>query len=124
MIPVSDLDEAIEFHTKTLGFSLVADVPFGAGERWVEVAPPGGGASLALVPPQGAFQPGRMTGIALISPDPRADYTELKNKDVDVEAELMGACHYCSSSETTTRTPHGRRRAVATPSLHAATRAW
>lgn len=70
--------------------SLVADVPFGAGERWVEVAPPGGGASLALVPPQGAFQPGRMTGIALISPDPRADYTELKNKDVDVEAELMG----------------------------------
>lgn len=90
MIPVSDLDEAIEFYTKTLGFSLVADVPFGAGERWVEVAPPGGGASLALVPPQGAFQPGRMTGIALISPDPRADYTELKNKDVDVEAELMG----------------------------------
>jgi catechol 2,3-dioxygenase-like lactoylglutathione lyase family enzyme len=90
MIPVSNQDEAIEFYTKTLGFSLVADVPFGAGERWVEVAPPGGGANLALVPPQGAFQPGQMTGIALMSPDPRSDYTELKNKDVDVDAELMG----------------------------------
>lgn len=90
MIPVSNQDEAIKFYTKTLGFSLVADVPFGAGERWVEVAPPGGGANLALVPPQGAFQPGQMTGIALMSPDPRSDYTELKNKHVDVDAELMG----------------------------------
>lgn len=26
----------------------------------------------------------------MMSPDPRADYTELKNNDVDVDAELMG----------------------------------
>lgn len=63
MIPVSDQDEAIDFYTKILAFSLVADVPFGAGERWVEVAPPGDGANLALVLPQGAFQPGQMTGL-------------------------------------------------------------
>jgi hypothetical protein len=25
-----------------------------------------------------------------MSPDPRSDYTELKNTDVDVDAELMG----------------------------------
>jgi catechol 2,3-dioxygenase-like lactoylglutathione lyase family enzyme len=90
MVPVSGQDEAISFYTKTLGFSVVADVPFGANDRWVEVAPPGGGAALALVPPQGGYQPGRMTGIALESPDPRADHAELQSKGVDVDAELMG----------------------------------
>jgi len=90
MVPVSDQDEAIAFYTSTLGFSLVADVPFGEGERWVEVAPPGGGAAIALVPPRGEYQPGRMTGIAFVSPDPRADYAELKGKHVDVDAEMMG----------------------------------
>ena len=36
MVPVSDQDTAIAFYTDTLGFSLVADVPFGkaiAGSR-------------------------------------------------------------------------------------------
>jgi hypothetical protein len=31
-----------------------------------------------------------MTGIALGSPDPRADHAELQAKGVDVDAELMG----------------------------------
>jgi len=90
MVPVSDQDEAISFYTTTLGFSVVADVPFGDNDRWVEVAPPGGGAALALVPPRGDYQPGRMTGIALESPDPAADYAELRDAGVDVDAELMG----------------------------------
>ena len=90
MVPVSDQDAAIAFYTNTLGFSLVADVPFGEGDRWVEVAPPGGGTALALVPPRGEYQPGRMTGIALVSADPRADHAELRGKGVDVDAELMG----------------------------------
>ena len=90
MVPVSDQDAAIGFYTAKLGFSLVADVPFGEGERWVEVAPPGGGTAIALVPPRGEYQPGRMTGIALVSADLRADYAELKGKDVDVDAEMMG----------------------------------
>src|ERR1700737_1485802 len=90
MVPVSDQDEAISFYTTTLGFSVVADVPFGDNDRWVEVAPPGGGAAIALTPPQGDYQPGRMTGIALESADPAADHAELQGKGVDVDAELMG----------------------------------
>jgi len=90
MVPVTDQDAAIAFYTDKLGFSLAADVPFGDGERWVEVAPPGGGAALALVPPRGDYQAGRMTGIALESADPRADRDELQAKGVDVDAELMG----------------------------------
>ena len=90
MVPVADQDTAIAFYTDTLGFSLTADVPFGEGDRWVEVAPPGGGTTIALVPPQGDYQPGRMTGIALDSPDPKADHAALKAAGVDVDAELMG----------------------------------
>ena len=90
MVPVADQDEAIAFYTGTLGFSLAADVPFGEGDRWVEVAPPGGGAAIALVPPQGDYQPGWMTGIVLESPDPKSDHSELTAGGVDVDAELMG----------------------------------
>jgi catechol 2,3-dioxygenase-like lactoylglutathione lyase family enzyme len=90
MVPVSDQDAAIAFYTEKLGFSLSADIPFGEGDRWVEVSPPGGGATIALVRPQEGFQPGVMTNIALDSTDPRADHEELKAAGVDVDAELMG----------------------------------
>lgn len=90
MVPVADQDAAIAFYTDKLGFSLAADVPFGDGERWVEVAPPDGGSALALVPPRGDYQPGRMTGVALETADARADRDEFAAKGVDVDAELMG----------------------------------
>ena len=41
IVPVSDQDRAIEFYVETLGFEKRADIPFGGGERWVEVAPAG-----------------------------------------------------------------------------------
>ena len=90
LVPVADQDAAIAFYTGKLGFTLVADTPFGDGERWVEVAPAAGGAAIALVPPREGFETGRLTGIALGSSDPRADHAELKDGGVDVDAELMG----------------------------------
>ena len=92
MVPVADQDAAIAFYRDMLGFNLAVDAPFGDGDRWVEIAPPRGGAALALVPPQGEYQPGRMTGIALESADARSDHAELRAKgvDVDVDDQLMG----------------------------------
>jgi catechol 2,3-dioxygenase-like lactoylglutathione lyase family enzyme len=90
IVPVADQDKAIAFYTETLGFTKTSDVPFGDGARWVEVTPPGGGAALALSTPQGDYQPGRMTGVALESPDPKADHAELKGKGVDVDADIWG----------------------------------
>ena len=90
MVPVSDQDEGIAFYTEKLGFSVAADLSFGEGGRWVEVAPPGGGTTIALVPPQDEYKPGRVTGIALESTDPRADHAEFQGKGVDVDAELWG----------------------------------
>ena len=90
MVPVRDQDAGIAFYTETLGFELAADVPFGDGDRWVEVAPPAGGAALALVPERGEYQAGRNTGIALETKDARGAHAELTAKGVDVDAELMG----------------------------------
>ena len=36
---VTDYDEAIDFYTKKVGFSLIEDTDLGAGKRWVQVAP-------------------------------------------------------------------------------------
>jgi catechol 2,3-dioxygenase-like lactoylglutathione lyase family enzyme len=88
-IPVRDRDEAIAFYTGTLGFSLVVDTPFGDGKRWVEVAPPGGGVTVALTEPAEVFEPGRVTGIVFRSADPRADHATLEAAQVDV-SELIG----------------------------------
>ena len=90
IIPVSDQDEAIAFYTGKLDFTVTADIPFGNGDRWVEVAPPDGGAAIALTQPMNDFQPGRSTGIALETGDAKAAHDELKGKGIDVDAELMG----------------------------------
>ena len=90
MVPVADQDAAITFYVEMLGFTTIADVPFGDGERWVEVAPRGGGAALALVPASDNYPTGRMTGIALSSSDPRSDHAELRGRGVDADATLMG----------------------------------
>ena len=90
VVPVRDQDEAIAFYTRVLGFTLVADMPFGDGYRWVEIAPPGGGANVAFGPVRNDFQPGSPTGILLSSPDPAADRTELESLGVDVDPDVMG----------------------------------
>jgi catechol 2,3-dioxygenase-like lactoylglutathione lyase family enzyme len=90
MVPVADQDAAIAWYTQKLGFTLAADVPFGEGDRWVEVAPPEGGALLALVPPRGDYQPGRNTGIALSAGDVRGVHDELQATGVEIDGELMG----------------------------------
>jgi catechol 2,3-dioxygenase-like lactoylglutathione lyase family enzyme len=48
-VPVSDQERAKNFYVTTLGFEIREDTPFGEGMRWIEVAPEGSTASLALV---------------------------------------------------------------------------
>lgn len=48
-IPVSDVDRAKAFYADTLGFTLNIDNPVGDGMRWVQLTPPGGGASVAPI---------------------------------------------------------------------------
>ena len=65
MFPVADQAAALAFYTGALGWEVRSDVRFGAdGEhRWLEVAPAGSVARLALVPPMGGAPGGASVGV-------------------------------------------------------------
>ena len=90
VIPVSDQERAIEFYVETLGFEKRADVPFGDGYRWEEVAPEGADTAIAIVPPPPGKPTGNVeTGIGLETGDIDADHADLKARGVDVDEEIM-----------------------------------
>ncbi len=89
MIPVSDQDRAIDFYVQKLGFEKCADIPFGNGDRWVEVAPADGTTTLALIAPRPGEPVGIETRIALDTSEIDALHTDLRERGVDVDAEVI-----------------------------------
>ncbi len=91
IIPVSDQDSALEFYVGTLGFEKRADVPFGDGDRWLEVAPAGSGAAIALMPPRPGQSPGKdQSCIVFTTDDLDADHADLRERGVDVDEPMGG----------------------------------
>jgi len=90
MFTIADQDAAITYYTQTLGWELRADVPFGdeGGNRWVEVAPRGSTARLALNPPMGG-QPGG-SAIGVETADVESEYERLRAIDGVSTGEMMG----------------------------------
>jgi len=64
-VPVRDQDRALEFYTAVLGFGTRMDVAIGGGRRWIELAPPGGGTTIALIAAEPEAPAGVETGIRL-----------------------------------------------------------
>ena len=90
MFTVADQDAALAFYTEKLGFEARADERYGENgeQRWLEVAPPGSTARLALNPPMGG-QPGG-SSIGVESPDVLGEHARLQAiSGVDVDAEPM-----------------------------------
>jgi predicted enzyme related to lactoylglutathione lyase len=88
-IAVADQDKMLEFYEGVLGFEKRADEPFGNGYRWIEVAPPGADTTIALAPPpEGAPTGNVQTGIGLQTDDIDGLHAELKERGVDVDAEV------------------------------------
>ncbi len=89
MVPVSDQDRALDFYTGKLGFEKRADIPFGHGDRWVEVAPAGAATTIALVPPREGEPTGIQTRVGFTSEDIDADHASLFAQGVDVDEAVM-----------------------------------
>jgi len=89
IVPVSDQDRAIDFYVEALGFEKRADVPFGNGDRWVEVAPAGAATSIALIPPREGEPVGIDTHVGFTTEDVDADHANLLARGVEVDAEVM-----------------------------------
>ena len=90
MFTIADQDAAIAYYTQTLGWELRADVRFGdeGGYRWVEVAPPGSVARLALNPPMGG-QPGG-GGVGVETPDIEAEHARVTAIEGVTSGEMIG----------------------------------
>ena len=89
IVPVSDQDRALEFFTEKLGFEKRTDAPYGEGDRWLEVAPPGAQTSVAIVPPREGDPVGIETRIGFTTDDVDADHAALRGRGVDVDEEVM-----------------------------------
>ena len=87
-IPATDQERSLAFYVDVLGFEKTRDAPFGNGQRWIEVAPPAGGTTIAIAPP-GSSPVGVDTGIRLTTDDAEADHTAMLAKSVDVDPEVL-----------------------------------
>jgi hypothetical protein len=73
---VSDQDATKGLFEK-LGFETRFDADVNVGFRWIDMAPPGGAATLSLVASTDALPVGVDTGIRFLTPDARAAHARL-----------------------------------------------
>ena len=88
-VPVTDQERSAAFYVDTLGFEKRLDAPFGDGNRWIEVAPPGSATTIALAPQPAGGPSGTDTGIRLTTEDADADHANLGARGVDADPEVL-----------------------------------
>jgi len=66
-----------------VGFETRIDGPFGEGQRWIEVAPPGATTTIALVSSQDGIE------VSLATEDADADHADLREPGVEADAERL-----------------------------------
>lgn len=89
IVPADDQDKALQFYTEVLGLEKRLEAPFGDGSRWIEVAPTGSDTVIAICPPGPNVKAGgKETGITLQTNDVDAYHAQLKQRGVDVDAEV------------------------------------
>jgi catechol 2,3-dioxygenase-like lactoylglutathione lyase family enzyme len=86
IVPVSDQERALDFYTGVFGFEKRMDVPFGDGNRWIEVAPKGQQTAIALSRPPAGSPIGVQTGVSLTTEDADGDHAALQAAGGDVDA--------------------------------------
>ena len=83
-VPVRDQDAALSYYVDTLGFERRLDAPISDTQRWVEVAPPGAGTTLALVAGPDAPPPGVDTGVRFAVGDVDDEHRAMRDHGVAV----------------------------------------
>lgn len=89
---VADYDEAIDFYTRKLHFTLIEDTPLSDTKRWVIVAPPGATESRLLLAKAATEEQqsrvGNQTGgrvfLFLHTDDFERDYLNLQQQDITI----------------------------------------
>jgi lactoylglutathione lyase len=87
-IGVADQDDALAFYVDALGFEKRLDAPISPTMRWIEVAPAGAIASIALNPRESSTDATADTGVRFTVPDAAAEHAAMRERGVDV-GELL-----------------------------------
>lgn len=88
-VPVTDQDRALAFYLEKLGFETRIDSPYGEGERWIEVAPPGASTTIALVRALPGEPTSVDTQVRLSTRNAEAVHAELLAHGFEADAEVM-----------------------------------
>jgi lactoylglutathione lyase len=87
-IPVVDQVKALAFYVDKLGFDKRLDVPMGESARWIEVAPRGAAATIALIRAHDGYPAGVETGIRFTTRDVDANHADLLEHGIDADDVL------------------------------------
>lgn len=83
-VPVSDVDRAIEFYTKKVGFHLDHDHTVNENLRFVQLTPPGSACSIAFGKGLTKMDPGTVKGLQLVVADIQKAHEELVSRGIKV----------------------------------------
>jgi serine phosphatase RsbU (regulator of sigma subunit)/predicted enzyme related to lactoylglutathione lyase len=90
---VRDQERSLRFFVEQLGFRLMQDIRFASGNRWIEVAPPDGTASLALVLPEKESDDEHLVGhfnaVTFLAEDVEAKYQDWLKRGVQFTLPLQ-----------------------------------
>jgi hypothetical protein len=85
LIPVSDADRAKQFYLEQAGFDLLVDTPTGvAGQRVIQMTPPGSACSIGFGSGLTSAEPGSQQGLHLVVSDIVAAREEQTGRGVEV----------------------------------------
>jgi catechol 2,3-dioxygenase-like lactoylglutathione lyase family enzyme len=90
-VPVAHQDRAKHFYADLLAFEVVLEAQFGEGMHWVQLSPPGGGASIALVTWFDRMPPGWRQGLVLETDDVHGDYDRLRQRGLEFRQDIEDA---------------------------------
>jgi predicted enzyme related to lactoylglutathione lyase len=88
-VHVTDVERALTFYTGALGLEVRADLSYGEGQRWTEVAPPGATTTIAVVVPPPGTTIGVDTGIRLGTEDAAGVHADLVKAGADADPEVF-----------------------------------
>jgi catechol 2,3-dioxygenase-like lactoylglutathione lyase family enzyme len=81
-VPVRDADRAKAFYRDVLGFDVIAEAPMGPAQRWIQLGPKGGQASLTLVTWFEKMPAGSLKGLVLETPNVDAAHAAFRERGV------------------------------------------
>jgi catechol 2,3-dioxygenase-like lactoylglutathione lyase family enzyme len=96
VVPVSDVDRAVDFYAEKLGFKIDVDHQAGENFRVVQLTPPGSECSITIGIGVSPVEPGTYQGLHLVVSDIEEAISEISSRGVEVSEPF----HFGAAGQT------------------------